>query len=549
MNRRPDTDDCSARDFDVLSSLGALPPAPEYLVYQAADSPTSGLLAVWNAWLRKAPRNRQSKAARIHSVLHAAIAAGAKLSFGLPDCSREVSESWLERRAYWWPHGVIQSRRIGIVSSRLRRDATANSAILKALRLSLTHVDAQAERLIVSEGTSLREYLNQCGTLFDLPVLRVVSPPDRESSRPWIEVLVQLIVSGTSAELLISPPVPPSAHAGRVSETQQFLLSNVPVRDRAIAVLSDRLFVLSLRRNGHWWKILQAGLRDGLWNHGSVRMVVGNWLCTNDIADELQAAGAVRWHLSADVPAAESTATADHRKHSHATSAVNVPPDRATSERELLAELAQSQATNEWLVHWTREARSEWAGESRDDYLKSILLSDVDADRSAYGTVQRIISEQVIRASSGNTRVGADTVSLSGIPLATLVTRRVFRRHRGRWDFEHYGIGIRATLVRAVGGRPVIYGDESTWRSLSEGERLWFHPIVSQSAVDHIDWSIEDEWRIAGDLRFGNACPEDVFIFCATEAEAATLRSQSQWRVISIEKLKSACSDDVDPDK
>jgi hypothetical protein len=376
-----------------------------------------------------------------------------------------------------------------------------------------------------------------------------VSPSERESSRPWIEVLIQFIASGTSVELLISPPVPPTDSRGELPEAQQLLLSNVPVRDRAIAVLSDRLFILSLRRNGHWWKILQAGFRDGLWNHGSVRTVVGNWLCTDDIADELQAAGAVRWHLSADIPTAESTATLDQRKHSHATGAMDVSPDRSTSEQELIAELAQSQATNEWLVHWTREARSEWAGESHDDYLKSVLLSDADADRSAYGTVQRIISERVIRASSGNTRVGADTVSLSGVPLATLVTQRVFRHHRGRWDFEHYGIGIRATLVRAFGGRPVFYGDESTWRSLSEGERLWFQPIVSQSSVNHIDWSIEDEWRIASDLRFGNAAQDDVFVFCATEAEAVTLRSLSQWRVISIEKLKSACSDGVDPDE
>jgi hypothetical protein len=160
MNGRPDTDERSARDFDVLRSLGALPPAAEYLAYQAAGSPTAGLLAVWNEWLRQAPRSRQSKAARIHSVLHAAIAAGAELSFDLPDCSREISEWWLGRRAYWWPQGVIHSRRVGIVSSRLRRDATANSAILEALRLSITHVDTQAERVIVSEGTSLCEYLN-----------------------------------------------------------------------------------------------------------------------------------------------------------------------------------------------------------------------------------------------------------------------------------------------------------------------------------------------------------------------------------------------------
>jgi hypothetical protein len=120
MNKRPDSSFSLAEEYQRLDTLGVLPPTAEPDVYGEAISPAAGLLAVWREWLRQAPKSRRSRAARIHSGLHAAIANRAELTFELPDRDRTTCENWLGTRAYWWPHGVPESRYVGIVASRLQ---------------------------------------------------------------------------------------------------------------------------------------------------------------------------------------------------------------------------------------------------------------------------------------------------------------------------------------------------------------------------------------------------------------------------------------------
>lgn len=556
MNTWSGDNDCVSQDFELLGKLGVLPACAELAVYSAATSHASGLVAVWKEWLRTAPKNRRSKAARIHSSLQVAHAAGAELTFDLPGCDRKLSGRWLGRRAYWWPRGVNQSRCIGIVSSRLKRSSASNTSVIRALRLTLPEIDIHSERLIASTGTSLCEYLEQCAKLFELPLLRVSSPHDRRSSPSWLEMLISSGSSGSSPQLVLSPAV---LHANEPAETEAStaLIRNVPVRDRIVAVLSHRLFVLSLRREGNWWKLLQAGFRERHWEGGSVRAVVGEGLCSETIADALQNSGVVRWYISAHDPDG-STPGAENEHHDLQSVTTNTAvasdptllKDALAAEDILIDELARPSSSTEWLIHWTREAHAEWTGESRDDYLTSILLSDGKDDRTAFGVVRRMMQEQLIRASAGNTRTGADVVCLSGTPLIELIAQRIFRSHRGRWDFEHYGIGVRTSHVRSLGGRQVIYGDESTWQALPEGERLWFHPQQTgadqnqssdqQAGSERIDWTIENEWRLAGDLRLEAIPQQDVFVYCATEHEAVQLRAMCTWRVVSVEKLRTA---------
>lgn len=556
MNRGPDTRDNTVEDFDCLRVLGVLPPDAELAVYSNAGSPSDGLLAIWKTWLRLAPKSRRSRAARIHSGLQAAIAAGAELTFDLPRRKREVVERWLGRRACWWPHGVVTSPCVGVVSSRLGRDPAAKATVMETLRLSVTELDGAAERLIASEGTALGEFVDRCAKLFELPSLFVSATDGQASSTSWLEQLMQPAGTGTLYDLILSPPVPSSAGDDSEAGNELDRLRSLPARDRIVAILSQRLFVLTAQPNGNWWNILQAGFDDGLWEPGSVRALVGEGLCSDEISSKLQDRGAVRWYLTAQAgELADESCSSLSEVRPQESVAVNDTEDprnaTSTSEEALLTELARPEAASGWLIHWTRDAPHEWLGESRDSYLNSIILSNADYARTALGTLERIISEQVIRASSGNTRTGAPVVCFSEVPLARLVTRRVFRRHRGRWDFEHYGIGIRTKSVLARGGRPVIYGDESVWESLPEGERLWFQPEESQTGTEPIDWTVESEWRLPTDLKLASVAEQDVFVFCATNEEAEKLHSVGNWRVISVESLNShmaACQNTSEPD-
>ena len=536
MSIGPKSADQKIEEFRRLGDLQLLPPACEVSTYAGAKSSSKGLLAVWKEWLRQAPSNRRSRAARIHSGLLAAVENGAELTFEIPGRDRLSCERWLGQRAYWWPSGIPEARSVGIVASRLSRDSGKLRPVINALRLSMDAIDPSAEQLLASRGTALFDYVESCATSFDVGVLKIFADTVRQSASPWLDDLIQPQSLNDRHSLLLSPVVDRCLTERAIDEKREpALLDEVPIRDRILALLSRRLFVLSLRRNGNWWKILQVGFSDGLWEPAAVRIVAGESLCAPDVASEFQNCGAVHWYLSSEV-------LEDSVQQVTSPSKAVGEERRTSAEDALVSELLRADSETEWLIHWTRAPRGEWVGESREEYLEDIVQHGTAEARSAYGTLERIVNEQLIRTTPGNTRTGREVVCLSQAGLAEALSRRIFRKHRGRWDYEHYGVGIRTSVVRSMGGRPVIYGDEETWQSLPEGERSWFQRRKSerQSSSETIDWTIENEWRLATNLELGGVRAEDLFIFCATEEEASNLRTKCDWRIVSVEQLQLA---------
>tara|TARA_R110002072_G_scaffold303099_1_gene493555 strand:+ start:310968 stop:312611 length:1644 start_codon:yes stop_codon:yes gene_type:complete len=547
MHSRPDHSLSALEQFERLDALGILPPAASLSLYSAASSPVQGLLELWQEWLRLAPKNRRARAARVHSGLLAAVESGAELTFAILNRDRPVCESWLGQRAYWWPRGTLKTRHVGIVSSRLKRNSDQQAPVLRALRLSMSAVDVHTEHVVTSAGSSLHEYVEQCTTTFDVPLLRLFTPADRRSPKFWLDDILRTSGNSSKYELLLSPEVWVSADTISPVWTPELSeIRQVPVRDRLLALISERLFVMTLRRNGNWWKLLRAGLAIGLWDAGSVRAVAGDGLCPDEAGSDLHNHGAVLWYLTAN------EAPVQYEYPSDQSTAGRCRPSqaaRSAAESTLTAELVREDSASEWLLHWTRAPMNEWAGEPREDHLSSKVLSEVGKNRSAFGTLQRIVGERVLRATSGNTRTNVDVVCFSELPLVHFLTKRVFRSHRGRWDFEHYGIGIRKQRFLSLGGRPVIYGDESAWRSLPEGERPWFQPSQNRAIHAPIDWTTESEWRLASSLQLSNLPDDDVFLFCRTEHEASDLRSACDWRVVSVETLEYRSRDPGEADE
>lgn len=522
-------------EFDALDAVGALPPSVGYEVYSGRDSPFAGLLAVWKEWLRVAPKSRRARAARIHSSLEAARRDGAELTFGVPGCDGQVLQNWIGYRAFWWPRGVIETRCVGLAASRLRRDARRNDAISEAIRLSLTAIDIRSERLLALNSTSLSDHIETCGRLFGVPLLRVQAADESRSSTSWIDDLTRVSLSEASPDLLISPVIDgPSKNRRKKQGKCSSRLVDVPVRDLVLALLSRKLFVLKIRRDGNWWKILHAGFEDGIWKPGFVRVLAGSEWCADEILFELQELGAVAWHLSADQSTQSFMSREPDGQCSESSSVSST--ELSFAEDSLIRELVKSDSETDWLTHWTRSPMLEWAGESHEDYLRSLAIGEVES-RTAFGTLCRIAREGFVRATPGNTRVAKNVVCFSSTPLIPLLSRRVFRPHRGRWDFEHYGICIAKRSIRALGGRPVIYGDEETWRSLPDGERLWFQPATTRTTAETINWKAESEWRLPTDLELARLPDDDVFLYCATSAEAVRLRSICRWRVIPVDRL------------
>ncbi len=116
------------------------------------------------------------------------------------------------------------------------------------------------------------------------------------------------------------------------------------------------------------------------------------------------------------------------------------------------------QNPNEWLLHWTRAATGPWPGETSEEFLDALILQTETADHSAVTTLLRILSEGILRASAEGIRGSFPVVAFTGVPLQEFRKRRVFRKHRHRFDFEPWGIAIRRNSLVSLGIRPVIYG-------------------------------------------------------------------------------------------
>ncbi|MFM8571959.1 MAG: hypothetical protein ACKOAU_10210, partial [Pirellula sp.] len=59
---------------------------------------------------------------------------------------------------------------------------------------------------------------------------------------------------------------------------------------------------------------------------------------------------------------------------------------------------------------------------------------------------------------------------------------------------------------------------------------------------EHRDWTIEREWRLAGDLRLAQLPTHGVFIFVSTRSEALALAHYTRWPVYWLNDSASVLS-------
>jgi len=172
----------------------------------------------------------------------------------------------------------------------------------------------------------------------------------------------------------------------------------------------------------------------------------------------------------------------------------------------------------EYLYHYTRVCNGPWPGQNHQRYCISILRGDPLASHSALATLARILNERRIRAGHRRVRGKEPVVSLTSRPPADLHLFRRWNRSQARWTLEPYGIAIRRTILRAMGAKPTIYGDDCVYEKLGPTDRHRF-----QSRGKRNTWVIEREWRLKGDLYLERLSVEDYFVFVPNAAEAERL--------------------------
>ncbi len=321
-----------------------------------------------------------------------------------------------------------------------------------------------------------------------------------------------------------------------------------PLADRVVVAAADQVIALQLRPRGQLHELLKRRLSDSSFPTGSVWLALGEQLVPSEVAHELQSLGAVGWSLWPD-PSCLPIHTSPTRQRGKGRNSPSLarracvpePGDEPASKKTprscdatVLSEMPWPEES--YLVHWTRRRSGPWPEQPSSDFLDDMLLARGERSHSAFAALVRIVRQQRLIASSLGIRGASRVVSFSATPLSELPQRRTFRRHRGRWDFEWFGLCVLREWLEQHGSRPVIYGDESEWPELSDADRpFWqLRQTRARGGAKTIDWSAEVEWRIHDDLDLSQIPRDAVLLFAPSEADARQLAAISPWPVVVV---------------
>lgn len=451
------------------------------------------------------------------------FADGSALTWGVPGVDENTFQRWLGPRWAWWPSGIPAGRRIGLASSRVGRKLETRATWFTVLRAACAKIDPVNELLVSTAETTSAPFVERAAALFGLRRIHIEVAPDNLEVAAWWRKMRTKHPSAPAVDVFpvfLSPEVETVNQGESTVEPLPPNLRDAPSRDRALVAISDQLLVSHVRPNGHHHQLLRLRLGDSAWPLASVQVAVGDDLLTGNLRDELLDMGAVGWYLYGAAPT-------DNRQNTVENPRTVAPRPNA------IISLPDPQAWP-YLTHCTRQRHGAWPDETENEYLDSLLVPQTAADRSAFAALRRIVQMQRLLATPAANRGGHPVVSFTAVPVAELMPLRTFRPHRGRWDFEPYGICIRRDWLAASPCRAVRYGNDALWNSLTADERPFFQVATSGRGKNKIYWTLEKEWRHLGDVDLAPLPSESAFLFVPTHAEAMQLAKISRWPVAIV---------------
>ncbi len=448
-----------------------------------------------------------------------------EVSWKVPaSCVPSLVNEWLGPTEWNCSAPLPSSRRVAIVSSRLPRLLAPNDPWLTGLRAVMDQNHEADFSTVVAEGAAGWELVFRCAIRHEIPVICFHFPPqNRKNVASWLSEEFDGFKSHAGCVIHAWAMNP----AKSLSDVEPINpeVATMPMPDRAALAWADEIVVLRLRSGGNLHRLLSMRLRCA---DAIVRFVDLPHLQSRKARGELIGLGARLWQPP------------------QLTSRCLIPQSEISNLKSEISNLKSPlpcPSADGWdfLTHTTRACPGPWPGQSREDFLDSLLDARPDADHSPLAALSRIIAERRLRASNRTIRGKFPVVSFTAVPLAELPRLRTFRSHRARWDFEPYGIAIRREWLEHLGARPVVYGDGPLWERLPVTDRPFFQllrrtPTVqpfNRSTIQPspIDWSREREWRVLGDVDLSRATAEQVIVFVPSETEAQRLAKLCPWPI------------------
>ncbi|MFY9254682.1 MAG: hypothetical protein WAO83_14615 [Fuerstiella sp.] len=458
------------------------------------------------------------------------------IGLNLPRQSVADFIGWMGHRLIWWPGAPLLHRRTSILSSRLSKRRDLETWWFDVLRTSVIRTPSSSDCVCCVAGTAPFAAVSRACQLFGVPQLQInVSDKVVTTSAQLVDWLVDRyeceffrtktreVHDGTDVHpVFLSPEF--LGVAGRTGVSLQEVDVNAesqslqgrddfPPGDRALMNAGERIVALSCRPKGNVERLLLRKLEVP--ENSRPLVLVSATENGPAIPESLIQGGAIPWLLAASPAEFESS------------DSVELSDDR--SFQPVLIADGPVEVPDEWLCHWTRPVAGPWQDQAEDEFLDELILGCETADRSAFAALIRLMTQQVIKCSV-SAKGKPSTVSFTSVPLAEFRSRRIFRRHRQRFDFEPWGVAIRKAALQTVGAETVAYLDDDSPVDAVP-------PRFTQrrfSSNGQIDWSVEQEWRVEGDVELGWFANADVVLFVDHALAAASLRRDSPWQVLVV---------------
>ena len=393
-------------------------------------------------------------------------------------------------RAIWARSAATQRLRaasggplVGVASSRLGRDPRFHFRVCQFLSRSVRRIREIRGQALIALGSAIEPWARRACELDQVPYLTVSVEPQRRAD---LNIL--------SSEKPLS-------------------------RDRVLIDLAEQLDVVYVRRNG----VIAESLLQRIRAREDATTRVAVTLADQCAAADLIRRGAVGWFLSPNEPPPTETPFEPAVEVAHAPNPTNPHPSEGS---------AWTKQAGQWLVHCTRSCLGPWPGETWRQYRDSMLVGHATARRrTALDALHRIVASGRLKRSAHTTRKSTPVVCFSANALDELLSRRCFRRHLGRWDYEPYGVAIRMSAAIRLGIQPVIYGPPKQRIDLATEDQYRFQPIGTS-----YDWRREREWRSRRSIDLAQLPDDEVRVFVQTQHEVSRIGRCCRWPIVAVRR-------------
>ncbi|MEZ6134549.1 MAG: hypothetical protein R3C53_06540 [Pirellulaceae bacterium] len=479
---------------------------------------------------------------------------GIELTEGWPRAWQSSVREWVGTRWFLSFAANFSNTRkfVAIASSSLGRHGRYLPHWPQLLDLALQSIARTSQTLLVAPGstfaTASREYAQQAAVPWlDLHWSR------HTTLASWLMACLDELESDVTYDLrdriLVSPPIEENSAA-----------TNTPLQDRLAIGLADHVLALSVRPRGKIEQLISQRLGDSRFPLGSLFIALPAAESPPETPGTLTARtagaskhspqfrsrqrreskhrdsphldwlerGAVGWYVSPKL-------LQDRLPFTHCRHETMQPVQQLVSPAPPWWNDPSDGSAWPWLTHCTRGQAGPQPHESDNAYRRRLWTEGRLPDSHPLYTLNQICESRKLIGNGRLTRNSQPGVSFSAVPLVALLSRRQFRSHLGRWDWEPYGLLVHRAALQAAGARPVIYGDNSTFAGLPESEQPYFQSS-GKPTTDHAigQWAAEQEWRWLGDLDLRKLPHQAVCLFVPSQREAQQLSRHCPWPVLAI---------------